>query len=180
MRHLLRILVVSLVIPSAAVIAEENPLTTYQKGLSSGIQKIVLASAELMPEEKYGFRPTEDVRTFGQLVGHVAESQYYFCASVKGEKNPGLRIEKTATTKAELTAALGAAFAYCNEAYAGLTDAAGAERVTFMGSESPKLGVLSVNNVHTALHYGNLIVYLRLNGIVPPSSDPELMKSLRK
>jgi hypothetical protein len=88
--------------------------------------------------------------------------------------------QRPATTKAELTAALNAAFAYCSDAYAGMTGASAADPVTFMGKEAPTLGVLSVNNVHTGLHYGNLGVYLRMNGIVPPSSNPELMKSLRK
>lgn len=178
MHRLLSILIVSLVIPAAAR-AEENPLTAYQKGLSNGLQQIILRSAELMPEEKYSFRPTEEVRTFGQLIGHIADSQYFFCAAVKGEKNPGLKIEKTATTKAELTSALKTAFDYCTDTYGGLTDLTGVEGITFMGEGKPKLGVLSVNNVHAGLHYGNLIVYLRMNGIVPPSSDPELMKSLR-
>lgn len=173
------ILVVSLLTASTAAIADEHPLTIHQKGLYGGIQTIIIASAELMPEEKYSFRPTEEVRTFGQLVGHIAESQYFFCAPLRGEKNPGARVAETAT-KAERVEALKTAFAYCNAAYDGMNDATGTERVMFMGKESPKLGVLSVNSVHSGLHYGNLIVYLRMNGIVPPSSDPELMKSLRK
>lgn len=173
-----RMLFICLLIPAAVAAAQENPLSTANRGLYQGIQKIVIQSARLMPEEKYAFRPTEEVRTFGQVLGHVADSQYFFCSPVAGEKNPGLMIEKNKTSKADLIAALEAAFAYCNKSYDSITDKTGTEIVKVMG-DSPKLSALSVNNVHTAMHYGNLIVYLRMNGIVPPSSDPELMKRLR-
>ena len=71
--------------PSAPVAA--NPLSENTRGMYDGIQKIVLRSAELMPEENYAFRPVESVRTFGQIVGHIAGSQYYFCATVRGENS---------------------------------------------------------------------------------------------
>ena len=160
--------------------APASPLVAHGKGLYSGSQEIVLRAAEAMPEEGYGFRPTEAVRTFGQIVGHVADSQYGMCSIVLGETNPAPAVEKTKTTKSDLVAALGEAFAYCQRAYAGLTDATAAETVQMMGGDSPKLGVLTVNNLHTIEHYGNMVTYLRMNGIVPPTSDPELMRRLRE
>lgn len=164
---------------TSAASSEEsgNPYTSDTRSTFGGIQKILLRSAELLPEEHYGFRPTEDVRTYGQIVGHVADSQYFFCSMVLGEKNPRSNIEKTKTSKTDLTAALKDAFAYCDRAYGAMNDVTGAEMVKFMGSK-PKLGVLNVNNVHTIEHYGNLVTYMRMKGIVPPTSDPEFMKQL--
>ena len=105
------------------VTAQENPYSTHARGLYHGIQKIVLRSAELMPEENYSFKPTESVRAFGQILGHIADAQYLFCSRVRGEKNPALKIEETKSSKADLTAALKDAFAYCNKAYEGVDDA---------------------------------------------------------
>ena len=166
--------------PAAAVPSLDRPLTADNESLFGGLQKILIRSAESMPEENYGFRPVETVRSFGQIVGHVADSQYAFCSAVLGEENPALNIEKTRSSKADLVAALKDAFAYCDRAYEGMTDASGSESVRFMRREKAKLGVLTVNQVHTGLHYGNLVTYLRMNGVVPPSSEPEFMKQLMK
>lgn len=165
---------------TAAEAVPASPLVAHGQGMYSGSQQILLRAAEAMPEESYGFRPTEEVRTFGQIVGHVADSQYAMCSTVLGETNPAPAVEKTKTTKSDLVTALREAFDYCQRAYAGLTDATAAETVKMMGSDSPKLGVLNVNNIHTIEHYGNMVTYLRMNGIVPPTSDPELMRRLRE
>jgi uncharacterized damage-inducible protein DinB len=97
--------------------------------LHEAYKKILLRSAEVMPEENYGFKPTNGVRTFGQIVGHVADSQYEFCSVVLGEKNPDPQVEKSRTTKADLVAALKDAFAYCDKAYEGMTDASAVQMV---------------------------------------------------
>lgn len=157
--------------------ASANPYTSDTRSMFGGIQKILLLSAERMPEEHYSFKPVDDVRTYGQIVGHVADSQYAFCSKVIGEKDPRLNIEKTKTSKADLMLALKDAFGYCSRVYDALNDVSGAEMVKFMGNK-PKLGVLNVNSIHTIEHYGNLITYMRMKGIVPPTSDPEVMKQL--
>lgn len=175
MKTLGALLLLCLLAPAAA---GENPLSAHNKHLYGGVNQIVLRSAEAMPAEHYGFRPADSVRTFGQIVGHIADSQYAFCSAVLGEKNPGLQIEKTRTSKAELVAALTDAVSYCGTAYAAMTDASASETVQLMGGATPRLGVLTTNNIHTIEHYGNLIVYLRMNGIVPPTSDPVFMKKL--
>jgi uncharacterized damage-inducible protein DinB len=149
-----------------------NPLSAGQKMIYGYISDIVVRSAEKMPEENYAFKPTPDVRSFGQIIGHVADAQYMFCSAVLGEKNPGLDIEKTKTTKADLVKALKDAVAYCNRAHDGMTDATATQTVKVMGGDQAKLTVLSFNNVHTIEHYGNIITYLRLKGLVPPSSEP--------
>ena len=190
-KRFLRTLLISVLAPVAVTLAQGNPppaaaalpkdpLTTHSKVMYGGVKAIVLRSAEKMPEENYGFRPTEVVRTYGQMLGHVADSQYLFCSRVRGEKNPALKIEETKTSKAELTTALKDAFAYCDKAFDGMTDASGAEMVKVMGSDTPKLGALNVNIVHMVEHYGNLVTYLRMKNIVPPSSEPGVMPQPKK
>jgi uncharacterized damage-inducible protein DinB len=151
--------------------AQDNPLSYHARYAFSAMKMWILASADKMPAEQYGFKPTDSVRTFGQIVGHIADVQYRFCSVVLGEKNPLPNIEKTTTSKAELIAALKEAFGYCDRAYDGMTDAASAEMVN-VGIAMPKLSVLYVNSMHATLHYGNIVTYLRLKGITPPSSDP--------
>jgi uncharacterized damage-inducible protein DinB len=149
-----------------------NPLSAGQKMIYGYVSDIVVRSAEKMPEENYGFKPTPDVRSYGQIIGHVADAQYMFCSAVLGEKNPGLEIEKNKTAKADLVKALKDAVAYCNKAYDGMTDAAAVQTIKVFGGDQAKLTALSFNNIHTIEHYGNLVTYLRLKGIVPPSSEP--------
>ena len=125
-----------------------------------------------MPEENYSFKPTPEVRTFGQLVGHVADANYMFCSKASGEANPSTgSIEKTKTSKADLVAALKDAVAYCNKAFDGMTDAKGSEMVQMFSYHLAKLTLFSLNTAHTDEHYGNMVTYLRLKGIVPPTSE---------
>ena len=87
---------------------------------------------------------------------------------------------KTKTSKADLVAALKEAIAYCDRAYDGMTDASAVETIKFMGGDAPRLAALNVNSLHTVEHYGNLVVYLRMKNIVPPSSEPGFMEEMRK
>jgi uncharacterized damage-inducible protein DinB len=151
--------------------ASSNPISASEKGFYSVVSGQVIAAAEKMPEQNYSFKPTPEVRSFGQIVGHVADAQYYFCSTATGETDPMKDIEKSKTSKADLVAALKDAVAYCNKAYAGMTDAQGSQTVKFMGYDTARLTVLSVNTAHTDEHYGNLVTYLRIKGIVPPSSE---------
>jgi uncharacterized damage-inducible protein DinB len=158
----------------------QNPLSAFNKGVYGGVKNILLRSAEKMPEENYSFKPTDAVRSFGQILGHVADAQYRFCSIALEEKDPAPKIEQTKTSKAGLIAALKDAFAYCDKAYDGMTDASATQMVTLFGGETPKLGVLTVNNVHTIEHYGNLVTYLRIKNIVPPTSEPGFMAQPKK
>jgi uncharacterized damage-inducible protein DinB len=148
-----------------------NPFSTYNKIFYARMKTILVSSAEKMPEESYNFKPTESVRSYGQIVGHVADAQYNFCSLSLGENNPGLKIEETKTTKADLVAALKGALAYCDKAYDSMTDASGAQTVKLFGMDMPKFGVLNINNAHDMEHYGNLVTYMRMKNIVPPSTE---------
>jgi len=151
--------------------ANPNPFSTYNKIFYARMKTILVSSAEKMPEENYNFKPMEAVRSYGQIVGHVADAQYNFCSMALGETNPGLKIEETKTTKADLVAALKGALAYCDKAYDGMTDAAGTQTVKLFGMNMPKFGVLNINNAHDMEHYGNLVTYMRMKNIVPPSTE---------
>lgn len=155
--------------------ANANPLSANNQRYYTGIKWMLLRSAEKMPEQHYGFKAADSVRSFGEIVGHLAESQYAFCALVLGEKSPAPKIEPR-KNKAELLAALKAALTYCDRAYDGMTDASATEIVRFRGKDTPKLGVLAANNLHSMLHYGNLITYLRQKDVVPPSSEAEIAR----
>ncbi len=158
-------------LPSFAQVTPANPISASEKGFYGLVSGEVIAAAQKMPEENYSFRPTPDVRNYGQLVGHIADAQYGFCAAATGDTQPMKDIEKTKTTKADLVAALKEAVAYCNKAYAGMTDAEGSKMTKFEGYPMARLAVLSVNTAHTDEHYGNMVTYLRMKGIVPPSSE---------
>jgi uncharacterized damage-inducible protein DinB len=157
-----------------------NPLSDYTRHVYDGVQKVLLRSAEKMPEENYSFKPTETVRSYGQVLGHIADAQYLFCSIALGENNPAPKIEQTKTSKADLTAALKDAFAYCNKAYDAMTDATASQTLSLFGKDAPRLGVLSVNTMHSVEHYGNLVTYMRLKNIVPPTSEQQSSADTKK
>ena len=157
--------------PAAPATPSANPITQSEKGLYLFLSSAVVRAAEKMPEENYSFKPTPEVRSFGQLVGHVADANYMFCAQASGEANPNKNIEKTKTSKADLVAAVKDAVAYCGKTFDGMTDATGSETVKFRSFNMAKLTILSLNTAHTDEHYGNMVTYLRLKGIVPPTSE---------
>lgn len=162
-----------LVLPHAtAAQTAGNPMTDAVKAQFGMVKGAVARTAEKVPEDVYAFKPTPDVRSLGQLIGHIADSQFGMCATAAGEKPPMSGIEKSMTTKAELSKALNDSVAYCDKVMAGMTDARGAEVVKFFAGPSPRLMVLSFNTAHSYEHYGNLVTYMRLKGIVPPSSEP--------
>ena len=161
-----------------------NPLVSSSKLLYDAGGMLLLLSAEKVPEEYFSFRPTEAVRTFGQIIGHVADAQYANCSAVLGEKDPNPKIETTKTSKADLIAALKDSLAYCGRAYNSMTDASATQMVKFSSPlgpvPMPKLSVMTINMGHNQLHYGNLVTYMRLKNITPPSSDPEALKLFQK
>ncbi len=156
------------------------PPASAQLGVAASFQRsynqmkrFITTQAERMPEGDYSFRPTADVRTFGQLVGHIADYNYVFCAPARGGINPmaGMPLENK-TTKAELLAALAASFAFCDEAVSGLTDTSALEMVTQGPNQVTRAGSLIPVLVHGYEEYGYSAVYARIRGVVPPSTAP--------
>ena len=161
-----------------------NPLSGWLRTAYMNNRNNILRSAEKMPEEFYDLRPgpQQEVRTFGQQVGHLANYNYLWCSQAKVEKNPnaGTNLEKL-TTKAEFIKALTDAYAYCEGAYNALTDASGAEsiEITTEGGQTRKnlrMGLLILNYAHNNEIYGSMVSYMRMKSIVPPASEPRPQK----
>ena len=156
----------------AAHAQDANPMTTALKSQHDLIKGNVTKAAAKMAEADYGFSPTPEVRSLGRIIGHIANANYMICSAAAGEKSPSTsNVEESAKTKADLTKALDASFAYCDGVYAKMTDSAGTAKVKFFLGEQPKLAVLAFNNAHNMEHYGNLVTYMRIKGVVPPSSE---------
>ena len=141
----------------------------------AGIKADLTAAAEKMPSEGYAFKagPMPDVRSFGRLFTHVAAGQFGTCAAVRGVPNPaaGKKMEQDVTTKAEITKLLAESFAFCDEAFASTTDQNALEFVRQGPNELTRASVLYGLLAHDAEMYGISTVYLRLKGIVPPSTE---------
>jgi len=153
----------------------QNPVSDSLRSSWNGVKRNIKESAELMPEENYNFKPTADVRSFGEILAHVAGASYEFCSSAKNEKSPFAEdaFEKTAKTKAAIVKATNEAIAYCDGAFAALTDATAGEMVrqAFGGSgQTQRVSSLIGQVGHDNEHYGNLVTYFRLKNLVPPSS----------
>jgi uncharacterized damage-inducible protein DinB len=146
-------------------IAAPNPLTTTLSIFRSNMQDKIMKSADTMPEAKYSYRPTKDVRSFAEILNHVADISYTLCSSVKREANPISATTKV--SKAEIMAYLKGSFDYCDGVYAGFTDAHLNDPADFFGIKTNKMFILTQVGNHDALHYGNLVTYLRINGLEP-------------
>jgi uncharacterized damage-inducible protein DinB len=124
-----------------------------------------------MPETEYAFKPTPEVRSFGQIVGHLANENYLICSGAKGEKNPNATDFEKTTAKADLVKALGDSIAYCDSVFDGMTDAKALESVDLFGAKWKRLGALELNVNHQNEHYGNFVTYMRMKKHVPPTSQ---------
>jgi uncharacterized damage-inducible protein DinB len=184
-----RVLIVALLgtwlgIPGAARTAQQagpkDPMATWLHNAFSTNRRNIEKSAEKVPEDLYSLRPgpQEEVRTFGQILGHLANFNYLWCSQSKGEKNPGQGSDfEKLTSKAALIRVLDDAFTYCDGVYAALTDASGLEIITVTQESGrqakvPRMSLLVLNYGHNNDHYGNMVTYMRIKSIVPASSEP--------
>ena len=160
------------VLAAASTALAQDPMISAAKGTLGFIKGNVVKSAEQMTEANYAFKPTPDVRSFGQLIGHVANANYMICSTATGAANPSAGdIEKTKTSKADLTKAVAESFAFCEAQFDALTPAKAAEVVDVFGMKMPRLNALQFATAHDFEHYGNIVTYMRLKGMVPPSSQ---------
>ncbi len=132
------------------------------------IRDNVQKAAEAMPEENYAFKPTPDIRSFGELIAHVADAQTGICGTAAGQPKRGTAATKT--SKADLVAALKESSAACDAIFDGTTEANAATPVSMGQMKTSRLGLLEYNIGHDAEEYGYLAVYMRLKGVVPPTS----------
>ncbi len=179
MKHsVTRVVAAILCSASVAMAQEANPLSAEVRWMYGVIKNNLLKLAEKMPAENYAFRPTPDVETFGRRVAHIADANMSVCTGLQGNRKSLGAAEKG--TKAELVAALQQSFAACDAVFGALTDATAKEMVSArLGGPFPpdpmrtRLATLYNLVRHSNEMYGYMAVYLRLKGIVPPTSAPE-------
>jgi uncharacterized damage-inducible protein DinB len=134
------------------------------------VKGFITKAAAQVPEDKYKYQPTPQVRTMGQLFGHIANASAMLCNTASGMKAAGSGDAEKLATKAEIQKALANAFATCDHAFQMITPANANETVTLFGQTHTRIGAMAFNNAHDYEHYGNIVTYMRINGLVPPSS----------
>ncbi len=149
-----------------------DPATPF-KNFYNYTKRNLIAAAEKMPAEHFSFKPTSDVRSYAEIFGHIINTNYMACSGLRGEANPNKDdLEKTLKTKEDVVKAVKASFEYCDASMNGLTEANLKETFKNGAREIPKTSPLLLLIAHSQEHYGNLATYLRIKGIVPPSSEP--------
>ncbi|MGH9198358.1 MAG: DinB family protein [Acidimicrobiia bacterium] len=159
---------------------DANPYTKGAQRQYQRIQDLIMRTAEKIGEDLYSFKPTPEVRSVAGVLGHVADANNLLCRGAKGQVDfekimkdiASVQVHEKKTSKAEIIAALKESRGFCESVFAELTDQSGQETVSWFGGEKmPKLMALTLNTNHSWEHYGNLVTYMRLKGIVPPSSE---------
>jgi uncharacterized damage-inducible protein DinB len=140
------------------------------KTMYEGLKGFITKAAAMVPEDKYTYQPTKEVRTMGQLFGHIANANGMICNAASGTTGAKPADAEKLPTKAEIQKALAESFATCDSAFKAVTAANAHETVTLFGQTHTRIGTLAFNNAHDYEHYGNIVTYMRINGMVPPSS----------
>lgn len=140
------------------------------KGMYEGLKGYITKAAAMVPEDKYTYQPTKEVRTMGQLFGHIANANGMICNMAAGTTGAKAADAEKLATKAEIQKALAASFATCDSAFQKITAANAHEPVALFGQNHTRIGAMAFNNAHDFEHYGNIVTYMRINGMVPPSS----------
>jgi len=142
-------------------------VTEVQQSYES-VKSNLMKSAEKVPDEDYSFKPTPEIRSFGEVMGHVVAAQSHTCGAILGQQSAA---HSKLETKSEIVSGLKDAFAQCDKAYASLTGANATEMIKTGRGERTRIGALIGNTTHDVEQYSILSVYMRLKGIVPPSSE---------
>jgi hypothetical protein len=167
-----RTLLLAIAALAAALHAQNNPFSDDARQSYALVKASLLKAADRMPAEDYAFRTTPKVRTFGEMIAHVAAGQMLMCGVVKGEKSiANAQFKPAKTAKADLVAELKASFDYCDPVYEAMTDAAGTAKVKWFIGDMSRLGLLNWNVSHDNEMYGIIGAFLRIKGLVPPSSE---------
>ena len=150
--------------------ATGSPFASEVQGNYARIKVNIIKAAEKMPPEDYSYKPTPDIRVFARVVNHVTEAQFHICGASNSTADTP-KVPADTADKATVVDALKASFAECDKAYAGLTDANMTELLSLGPNKRSRLSMLWGNVAHDNEQYATLSLYLRLKGIVPPSSE---------
>jgi len=171
----------SVLVLAATTAAAQVPPTTIAVSIQrayAGIKGNLTQAAEKMPEADYNFKPSAmpEMRVYGALFSHIAQAQFGTCAGVKGVPNPmmGRQLETELKTKTEIVKALADSFAFCDDAYASLTDANVSEMIAQGRGQTARAAILNGNVTHDNEMAGTAYVYMRAKGLVPPSTENAL------
>ena len=148
-----------------------NPVTTMVKSQLTRYEKNMVSAADSMPAEKYGFKPTAEMNSFGHVVMHIAQSNYFLCSKISGQAAPDVKVADT-DGKDKLVAGLKASFEFCSTALAGVDDSKLSDPMTVFNRQTSRAGLLIILSDDWYDHYAGQAIYLRLNGILPPTAQP--------
>jgi hypothetical protein len=155
----------------AATAPVANPVTTAVKGVMTRYAKNMVEAADAMPADKFGFKPTPEMITFGHLTMHIAQSNNFLCSKISGQEAPKVELKDT-DPKEKLVGALKASFEFCSSALAGVDDSKLGTPLTLFGNrQTSQAGALITLTDDWYDHYSAQAVYLRLNGILPPTAQ---------
>jgi hypothetical protein len=153
---------------------DPNPLSNVMRRVLDRRAKAMIPAAELMPVDKYSYRPTPDQMTYAHLEIHIAETNNFLCSGISGTAAPTDQKLADTDTKEKLVAAVKSSFEYCTQAMAKVDDSKLSEQVPFFGGDKiSRAGAMVVLASALSDHYGAQAMYLRLNGIVPPTGNPK-------
>jgi len=174
-----QLLVASLVLLSSAVMAQpaKSPVSDALREMLVGREKNMVAAFEEMPADKFGYKPTPEQMTFGHLAAHIVSGNYFFCSNVGDVPRPKTEELKGTEDKDKLVSALKASFEFCRTALAKADDSKLNENITwFDGKPRPRAWAFVTLAASWADHYGMAAMYLRLNGLLPPTAKPQEKK----
>ena len=167
----MRTTILILCLASAAAAQPKSPVSDVLREMLVGREKNTVAAFEEMPADKYDYKPTAEQMTFGHLAAHIAEANYYFCANVGDVAQPKVEELKGTEGKEKLVAAMKASFEFCHTALAKADDSTMNQDITwFDGKKRPRVWAFIALPSAWADHYGAAAMYLRLNGLLPPTA----------
>jgi len=165
------IIAVVILLASSAFAQQKEPVSTVVKETLPRMEKNLIAAVETMPADKFGFKPTPQQQTFAHLVMHMTEANYFLCAKAADVDEPKVAESKETDGKDKLLAALKASFAFCDTAVPKITDAKLSDPVELWGGRKATraFAIIAMTNDWTD-HYSIAAMYLRLNGLLPPTA----------
>ena len=177
----MKLLAATFALMFAAEVSAQTPrppqtMAMFLQGQYATLKRNLTGAAEKMPAEHFSFRPTPEVRTYAELFAHTIDTQFFYCNTLKGGPSPiaGKNLEKSVTDKAGVIQMVKDGFAYCDDVFAGLTDEKVAAMMTMGTAPNTRQAASGTQAtmvvVHGNEHYGNIVTYMRIKGVVPPSS----------
>ncbi|HLY98970.1 MAG TPA: DinB family protein [Candidatus Angelobacter sp.] len=174
-----RFFLVFVVLLSAAMPGQQtkSPVSDVARTMLAGREKNMIAAFEEMPADKFGYAPTPDQMTFGHLAGHIVSANYFFCSNAGNVPQPKMEELKGTEGKEKLVAALKASFEFCGSALEKTDDSKMNDTITWLdGKPRTRAWAFMALSSSWADHYGTAAMYLRLNGLVPPTAKREEKK----